>query len=78
MHFGPAGYSNWRPKNVGLLMWPAVGVAVYVVLVTTARNQQANSGHGLPLPIGLTVALAVLLANQVGALRAALKHSGGN
>ncbi len=78
MHFGPGGYTNWRPKNVGLVMCPAVGVVVFVILVTTARNQQANSGHGLPLPIGLTVALAILLANQVGAIRAALKRSGRN
>jgi hypothetical protein len=35
-----------------------------------------GSGHGLPLPVGLTVALALMLVSHVGALRAALNRSG--
>jgi hypothetical protein len=76
MHFGPAGYTNWAPRNVGLLTWPALGAVVYVILVLQARSHQAAGGHGLSLPVGLTLALVLMLVNHVGALRAAVNRSG--
>jgi hypothetical protein len=75
IHFGPASYNNWVPKNVGLIMWPAGGAAVYVILVVTARSEQ-TSGRGSGAAIGLTVALVVALITQVGALRVALNRHG--
>ncbi|HLI36731.1 MAG TPA: hypothetical protein VKV80_05230 [Streptosporangiaceae bacterium] len=74
VHFGPAGYNRWVPRNAGLVMWPAIGVVVYVILVIMGRSQRANGGSGPP--IGLTIALAVMLVTQVGALRVALSRSG--
>jgi len=71
-HLGPGGYNNWQPKAFALLTWPVVGAGIFVVLAVTARNHQQSSS----LPIGLTIALAVMLANEIGALRAALGQSG--
>jgi hypothetical protein len=50
------------------------GVVVYVILAVNARSQQANGGSGLP--VGLTIALVVMLATEVGALRVALSRGG--
>lgn len=76
LHLGPGGYGNWVPRNVGLLMGPAIATIIYVILAIAARSQQAAGGSGLP--VGLTAALAVMVPNQIGALRAALSRSGGN
>ena len=75
IHFGPASYNNWVPKNVGLIMWPAGGAVVYVILVVAARSERATGG-GSGAAIGLTVALVVALITQVGALRVALNRQG--
>jgi hypothetical protein len=75
LHFGPAGYNNWAPRNVGLLAWPALGAVVFVILVVQARSHHAG-GHGPSLPIVLTLALALMLLNHVGAIRAAVNRSG--
>ena len=46
IHFGPAAYNNWVPKNVGLLLWPVGGGVVYVILAVNARSQQAKRHKG--------------------------------
>jgi hypothetical protein len=74
IHFGRGTYNNWVPKNVGLTVWPAGGAVVYVILAVNARSQQVDGGSGLP--VGLTIALVVMLATQVGALRVALSRGG--
>jgi hypothetical protein len=74
IHFGPGAYNNWVPKSVGLLLWPLGGGVVYVILAVNARSQQADGGSGLPA--GLTIALVVMLATEVGALRVALSRGG--
>jgi hypothetical protein len=71
VHFGPGGFNHWVPRNTGLLMWPAGGVVIYAVLVIMTRNQGATGGSP---PVALTIALAVMLVTQVGALRVALKR----
>jgi hypothetical protein len=73
IHFGPGAYNNWVPKSVGLLVWPAGGAAVYVALALHARGHQAGGGSGLP--VGLTIALVVILVTQVGALKVATGRS---
>lgn len=75
MHLGLGGYTNWRPRTVVLWTWPAISAVLYVILVATAQNGPGGSG-GLTLPIGMTVAIAAMLANQAGALRAGLQRSG--
>ena len=74
LHLGPGGYGNWVPRNVGLLMGPAIATVVFVILVVTAHSQQADGTSSLPT--GLTIALAAMLANQLGALKAAQARSG--
>jgi hypothetical protein len=55
-------------------MWPAGGAVIYVILVITARSEQATGGSGTA--VGLTIALLVILITQVGALRVALNRGG--
>lgn len=76
LHLGPGGFGNWVPRNVGLLMGPAIAMVIYATLAVTARSQQAAGGSGLPA--GFTAALAIMVPNQIGALRAALSRSGRN
>jgi hypothetical protein len=76
MRYRLGGYANWMPKNAALLAWPALGVAVFAVMLTAGRSEHAGNGHGLPLSVGLTVVLALMLVNHVGALRAALNRGG--
>jgi hypothetical protein len=76
LHLGPAGYGNWVPRNIGLLMGPAIATVIFVMLVVTAHSQQTDGASGLSA--GLTIALALMLANQLGALKAALTRSGRN
>jgi hypothetical protein len=73
LHFGPAGYTNWQPKNVALVLWPAIAVVVCVITIVT-RHQRHNGP--LTFPVVLTIILAVVLLSYLGALRAALNRSG--
>lgn len=76
IHFGPGSYNNWVSKNIGLVLWPAAGMVVYVILIITHRSGQASGRSGSGLAVGLTVALVVMLVTQVGALRVAFSRSG--
>jgi len=69
-HLGPGGYGNWQPKSFALVTYPLIGGGIFVYLAVTARSHEHSGGSGLP--IGLTIALAAILASQIGALRAAL------
>jgi hypothetical protein len=73
LHFGPAGYTNWQPKNVALVLWPAIAVGVCVITIVTRHGR-----HNGPLtfPVVLTIILALVLLSYLGALRAALSRSG--
>ena len=71
VHFGPAGYNRWLPKKAGLALWPALGAVVYAIIVATAGDKGT---HGSPAT-GLTIALAVIMATQIGALAVALTRS---
>jgi|ERR1700691_2409727 hypothetical protein len=68
IHFGPAGYNRWLSKKVGLASWPTLAAVVYVIVVATAHDKGI---HGSPA-IGLTIALGVILAAQIGALTVAV------
>jgi hypothetical protein len=74
LHLGPGGYGNWVPRNIGLLLGPGIAAVIFVILIITAHSQQTDGSSGLPT--GLTIALALMLANQIGALRAAQTRSG--
>jgi len=74
LHLGPGGYGNWVPRNVGLVMGPAIAMVLYVILVVAAHSQQPNDPSSLRT--GLTIALILVPVNQFGALKAALTRSG--
>jgi hypothetical protein len=74
VHFGPGYYNNWMPRNVGLVLHPALGAVVYVIFVVTAFHARADGTSGPT--IGLTLALVVMLLVQTGAIRIALTRSG--
>jgi hypothetical protein len=73
VHFGPAGFNRWAPKNVGLILHPAIGAVAFVIVVVNVRNHQTHGGLG-PAS-GLTIALGVILITQIGALAVALNRS---
>lgn len=68
VHFGPMGYNRWLSKTAGLVLWPAVAVAVLAMAIGIARSQP-DGGSGPPA--GFTVAFVVMLVTQIGALRVA-------
>jgi hypothetical protein len=74
VHFGPRSYNNWVPKVVGLLLWPAAGIVIAALILGTVPR----SGHHTlsAAVVVLPVVLAVLLAAQVGAVRAARMRAG--
>jgi hypothetical protein len=73
VHFGPAGYNRWVPKSTGLVIWPALGVVVYAIIVVTVRDHQTHGGLGPAA--GLSIALGVMLITQIGALTVALSRN---
>jgi hypothetical protein len=73
VHFGPAGYNRWVPKNTGLILHPAFGVVVYAIIAVTIRDHQTHGG--LSPATGLSVALGVVLIAQIGAVTVALARS---
>ena len=70
IHFGP-GYNNFVSKRVGLIMHPAAGVLVYVLLTLTTYHHSAKSSPVFIVPI----IMCVLLAVQIGAIKAARTRS---
>jgi hypothetical protein len=72
LHLGPTGYTNWQPKNVALVLWPATAVVVCVITIVTGQHKHGSK----TLPAVLTIVLAVVLLGFLGALRAALNRGG--
>jgi len=73
VHFGPAGYNRWVPKTTGLIMWPAIGVVVYAIIIVNVRGHATHGGLGPAA--GLSIALGVMLVTQVGAMAVARNRS---
>jgi hypothetical protein len=75
IHFGPAGYNQWVPKKVGLVLWPGLGVVISVIIVVSVRD---HNTHGSLGPVaGLSIALGIMLVTQIGALVVALNGNRG-
>jgi hypothetical protein len=71
IHFG-AGYNNFVPKGVGLIVHPFAGVLVFVISAATTRNPAKASSAVYIIP----VVMCVLLIVQVGAIKVARGRSG--
>jgi hypothetical protein len=75
IRLGLGGYSSWRPKRVALALWSGSAVVVYVAIlaIVVAAGWNGRLGPALILPL----AQLVLIFNQMGAVRAARRRSGG-
>jgi hypothetical protein len=71
IHFG-AGYNNFVPKALGLVIHPAAGVVIYVISAATTHNPAKASSAVYIFPI----VMCVLLVVQVGAIKVARSRSG--
>jgi hypothetical protein len=75
VHFGAAAYNNFVPKRIGLILHPAVGALVYV-LILVANATHTTHGPSLPVDVILPLLMCLLLVVQAGAIRAARRRSG--
>jgi hypothetical protein len=76
IHFG-IKYNNFVSKQVGLAMYPAIGVLVYLIMVVV-RPHQSNGSSGKPVTVIIVpVILCVMLATQIGAIMVARRRSAG-
>jgi hypothetical protein len=75
VHFGPAAYNNFVPKRIGLLIHPALGAVVYVIILA-ANSAHATHGPRTPAEVILPLVMCLLLAVQAGAIRVARRRSG--
>jgi hypothetical protein len=71
IHFG-ANYNNFVSKRTGLIMHPAAGVLVYVLLTLATHHHSSKSSPVFIVPI----VMCVLLAVQIGAIKVARTKSG--
>jgi len=76
VHFGPAGYNRWVPKNSGLILHPAAGAVVFAIIFLTVRDHQTHGGLGPA--VGLSIALGIMLISQIGAMTVALARNRGS
>jgi hypothetical protein len=74
VHFARGGYNRWLPKKAGLAIWPGIGAVAYGIILVTGHDKGI---HGSP-DVGLTIALGVILATQIGALVVALSRGRGS
>jgi hypothetical protein len=71
LHLGLRGYGTYASRTVGLLLWPAIGIVVYVLGLLTLRDEEAPSGLVTMLSV-----LLILLPIQIGAYLNASKERG--
>jgi hypothetical protein len=72
VHFG-TGFNNFVPKRVGLILWPAAGVLVYVLTIV-ASHHPTHGSKSAPEFI-LPIIMLVLLGVQFGAVKVARGRS---
>jgi hypothetical protein len=72
VHFG-TGFNNFVPKRVGLTLWPAAGVLIYVLTIVASHHPThgSKSAPEFILPIIMLVVLVV----QFGAVKVARGRS---
>ena len=71
IHFG-VSYNNFVSKRVGLVMHPAAGAVVFLILAFVSHGNSANGASSKAPPyVFLPIILCVLLAVQAGAIRVA-------
>jgi len=74
VHHGLRGYGTYLPKTAGLIAWPAAGIVIYGLSIGVFAEDLATHDRGTGAPLlFLPAVLVVLIAVQMGALRAASK-----
>jgi hypothetical protein len=73
IHFGPAAYNNFVSKRTGLIMHPAAGVVVFIILIAVSAGTGAKAAA---VPKFLPVVMGILLVTQAGAIWVARSRSG--
>jgi hypothetical protein len=71
IHFG-AGYNNFVPKGLGLVIHPVAGAVVYVISAVTTHHH----AKAAPAVYIFPIVMCVLLLVQVGAIKVARSRSG--
>lgn len=74
VHHGLGGWNNWQPKKLALIVWPAISVFVYILLLATTSSA-SSSGKTAPSVLA-PIAMVVIAFSYYNALRAALRESG--
>ena len=77
LHLGPGGYGSFASKTTGLIVFPAIGVAILALLTAvSAHAMNANhGGSGAVLLIILPTALAAIVCIQWGAISVARRNT---
>jgi hypothetical protein len=74
VHFG-AGYNNFVPKRIGLILHPAAGALVFVITILASHHAIAVHGSKSAPDVILPIIMVVLLAVQFGAIKVARSRS---
>jgi hypothetical protein len=76
IHFG-VSYNNFVPKRIGLVVHPAAGAVVFLILIFVNHlPAHGNSSKMTPYAI-IPVIVCVMLVVQAGAIRLARRASSG-
>jgi hypothetical protein len=76
IHFG-IQYNNFVPKRIGLIVHPAVGAVVLVLLAWVGHASSGTSSHK-PSSVILLATMGVLVIVQIGAIRVARRKAGAD
>jgi len=60
-------------KSTGLILYPVFGAVVYTIVTVSVKDHTTHGSLGPAT--GLTIALVVMLAAQIGALAVAISRS---
>jgi len=71
IHYGLGSYNNFVSRNVGLVMWPAVGVLIFGIFAGVQAGAVKPNHGGGAAPIIIPIALALVVFAQAGAIRTA-------
>lgn len=77
IHFG-VSYNNFVSKRIGLVIHPAAGAVVLLILVFVSHSNSANGNSSKMTPyVILPCIMCVMLVVQAGAIRLARRASSG-
>jgi hypothetical protein len=76
LHWGPRSYNTWAPKPVGLVLWPAAGLAIWILLFVSRHDAAAHGSHGGPVAIIMPAVLAAVACAEAGAMVVSRRRSG--